>query len=221
MFGPAPKPRNKGISYYRGLPEERLPCGQMDITSTTGLAAIAGSVIVVLILIVVVLLFLAERKKITQVTVNNADDDIYPKIVFTSKTAATVADQTFNTTLGKVLVSSSEETINADTKSAVTVRVVDGPASFVATGAAVHFIVNNKTNNPIYVHGGYIGNELNVSKTGFVRGELIYGYVEPTHALAKKSATTIFSVNGLSGEAIGTVSFRLGLSVVKAPDTEV
>ena len=191
----------------------------MEISSKTDYMLLSACVFLAVVLFAVIILLIMERKKITQVTINNADDDIYPSLKFTSPRQATVEDQTFSTNLGKVLVSSDETKTNADTKSAVIVQVLDGPASFTAEGASVKLVICNKTESPIHVNGGHLVTKFNAAMTGFKHPVLV-GSIPPVTAPAKGSATTHFCVTGAESAAIDSVKFQLGLSVVKAPEVE-
>lgn len=193
----------------------------MEMPSTSDVLVIATVIIIAVVLAVVVVLLFVERKKITQVSINNADDDIYPLIAIQTANTASLEDQTFTTTLGKVLVSASETKVKADTKSAVVIQVLDGPATFVSTaGAAVNFKIYNKTENPIHVNGGYIGNGMNAGLTDFAYDKHLIGSVKAATVPANGSSTTIFSVSGKAAADINEFTFQLGLSVVKAQEAE-
>lgn len=185
------------------------------MTSTFDIMVVVAMIIFAVILALVVVHLFMERKKITHVTLNNADDDIYPALTIATVNTATVADQTFDTTLGKVFVSQSVTNIDADTKSALIVQVLDGPATFAAAnGAAVTLKFINKTDKPIHVNGGRISNDFNAGVTDFVRATPLHGSIKAVTAPANDSITTPFLVSGAAFGSIGTVAPQIGISVV-------
>lgn len=185
--------------------------------STTDIMVIVAVVISVIVIAVIIVHLFVHRKKITQVTVNNMDDDIYPTLTVTSAKTVTLDDQTFNTHFGKVFISSDEAKVNADTSSAVVIQVLDGPATFTsAVGAAATFKVRNKTDNILHVNGGNYITDFNAGVTDFAYNKPLNGSIKPISISAKGSTTTYFTLIGAPATDLGLVKFQLGLSVVRA-----
>lgn len=194
--------------------------------STETMAIVAILFFVIVLVIVAVFLF-GERKKITQIVMHNADDDIYPVIAFpVAAHTPLFDDQTFDTTFGKVFMSSDEERVKAATKVAVAVHVMDGPSTFAPTpvgaGGAANFKIYNRTSHSIQVGGGRVGNGLNTQLTDFTYKHFS-GFVEAVTVPAHGSRTTVFTVASLSDPVVVSAppfKYQLNLSATKAPATE-
>nr|BDT63217.1 MAG: wsv311-like protein [Hemigrapsus takanoi nimavirus]GBG35348.1 wsv311-like protein [Hemigrapsus takanoi nimavirus] len=188
----------------------------MDLFNLTGseIAAVLTILVLTIVLIVFIVLGLKEKKKITEVTLKNMDFVMHPILTFTSSTAATIEDQTFQTPFGPVFMSNVDSTIKADKTSAVLVQVQRGPTTFDSSvGGALTLAVTNRTKNPLIVEGGAVVTALSGDKTTTAPTKAFLGGITPVTVPASESKNaTLAVVGGNVTSDLGAAMFAVTLS---------
>ena len=161
----------------------------MDLSNLKGSDAALVLIILSVVIVVIVLIVLAfkEKKRIAEATTKNMDCVIHPTLTFTGIVEATAPDQTFNTSFGQVLVSCSNNKLQADTTSVVLVKISNGPRTFNGIGGALTLVITNRTKNPLIVDGGRIVVSLDKERCDPIPQKVFVGGIAPVSVPANES----------------------------------